>query len=156
MKHLMKNYFISIITIASLMVLLLCCATKSKLEDYQPTSAREKKVLDVFNRMVEVRENRDFETYMSFFHEDAKIFKRVPPGSNNGSFLSKKAYAESPGEEFGIRPMLSDIKITFGQDIVILRCWNKYREVRSRWTLDMERENGQWQVIKYDYTPYRK
>lgn len=52
--------------------------------------------------------------------------------------------------------MLTDIQITFGEDIAILKCWNLYREVRSLWTLDMEKEKGEWRVIKYDYTPYRK
>jgi len=156
MKNLMKKCNISMTTFAFLMGLLLSCATTSRLDDYQPTSAREKEVLDVLNKMVEARENRDFEAYMDFFNDDAKIFKRVHPGSNNGSFLSKQQYAESPGEEFGIRPMLSDIQITFGENIAILKCWNKYREVRSHWKLDLEKEKGEWRVIKYDYSPYRK
>ena len=152
----MKKYFNSIATLSTFMVLLLSCTTPNRLENYQPTSAREKEVFKVLNQLVEARENRDFEAYMAFFNDDAKIFKRVHPGSNNGSFLSKQQYAESPGEEFGIRPMLSDIKITFGEDIAILRCWNKYREVKSHWKLDFEKENGEWRVIKYDYTPYRR
>ena len=156
MKNLMKKCFVSIVTLSSLMVLLFSCATTSRLEDYQPTSAREKEVFEVLNQMVEARENRDFEAYMALFNDDAKIFKRVHPGSNNGSFLSKQQYAESPGEEFGIQPKLSDIQITFGEDIAILKCWNKYREVRSHWKLDLEKEKGEWRVIKYDYTPYRK
>jgi ketosteroid isomerase-like protein len=131
------------------------CAT-SRLEDYQPSSNREKEVLEIFNKMVKARENEDFEAYMAFFNDDAKIFKRLHPGSNNGSFLPKQQYAASPGEEFGIQPMLSNIQITFGEDIAILKCWNQYREVRSHWTLDMEKENGEWRVIKYDYTPYRR
>jgi ketosteroid isomerase-like protein len=135
--------------------LLVSCAT-TRLEDYQPNSEREKEVLEVFNKMVTARENEDFEAYMAFFHDDAKIFKRLHPGSNNGSFLPKQQYAASPGEEFGIQPMLSNIQITFGEDIAILKCWNQYREVRSHWTLDMEKENGEWRVIKYDYTPYRR
>ena len=152
----MNKAIISIITFVVVPIILLSCATAPMSEDHQPKSAREKEVLEVFSKMVEARENRDFETYMSFFHEDAKIFKRVHPGSNNGSFLPKAKYAESPGEEFSIQPMISDIQIHFGEDIAILRCWNKNREVRSRWTLDMEKENGQWRVIKFDYTPYRK
>ena len=156
MKNLMKKCFVSIVTLSSLMVLLFSCATPSRLEDYQPTSAREKEVFEVLSKIVEARENRDFEAYMAFFNDDAKIFKRAHPGSNNGSFLSKQQYAESPGEEFGIRPMLSDIQITFGENIAILKCWNKYREVRSHWKLDLEKEKGEWRVIKYDYSPYRK
>ena len=156
MKNLMKKCTISMTTFAFLMGLLLSCATSSRLEDYQPASVREKEVLEVFNKMVEARENQDFEAYMAFFHDNAKIFKRLHPGSNNGSFLPKQQYADSPGEEFGIRPMLSDVQITFGEDIAILKCWNRNREVRSHWTLDMEKEKGQWRVIKYDYTPYRK
>jgi hypothetical protein len=156
MKNLMKKYFISLTTLASLMGILLSCATTSRLENYQPTSVREKEVLEIFNKMVEARENQDFEEYMTFFRDNAKIFKRLHPGSNNGSFLPKQKYAESPGEEFGIRPMLSDIQITFGADIAILKCWNRNREVTSHWTLDMVTEKGEWRVIKYDYTPYRK
>ena len=146
---------ISIITFGVVAGLLLSCAT-TRLEDYQPGSAQEKEVLEVFNKVVKSRENDDFEAYMAFFHDNAKIFKRLHPGSNSGSFLSKQQYAQSPGEEFGIQPMLSDIQITFGEDIAILKCWNQYREVRSHWTLDMEKEKGEWRVIKYDYTPYRK
>jgi ketosteroid isomerase-like protein len=138
------------------MLLLFSCATSNRMVDYLPSSAREKEVFEVLNQMVEARKNRDFEAYMNFFNDDAKIFKRVHPGSNNGSFLSKQKYEQSPGEEFGIQPMLSDIQITFGEDIAVLRCWNKYREVRSHWKLDFEKENGEWLVIKYDYTPYRR
>jgi hypothetical protein len=131
MKNLMTKCFISLTIFASLIGLIFSCATPTRLEDYQPTSTREKEVLEVFNKMVEARENQDFEEYMTFFHDNAKIFKRVHPGSNNGSFLPKQQYAESPGEEFGIRPMLSDIQVTFGEDIAILKCWNRNREVRS-------------------------
>jgi hypothetical protein len=152
----MTKCIISLTTFASLIGLIFSCATINRLEDYQPSSSREKEVLNVFNKMVEARENQDFEEYMTFFRDNAKIFKRLHPGSNNGSFLPKQKYAESPGEEFGIRPMLSDIQITFGEDIAILKCWNRNREVRSHWTLDMEKEKGEWRVIKYDYTPYRK
>ena len=152
----MNKAIISIITFIVVLGLLLSCATAPISEDHQPKSAQEKEILEIFSKMIEARNNQDFETYMSFFHEDAKIFKRVHPGSNNGSFLPKQTYVESPGEEFGIRPMISDIQVRFGEDIAILRCWNKYREVRSHWTLDMEKEDGQWRVIKYDYTPYRK
>jgi hypothetical protein len=151
----MKKSIISIITIGVVAGLLLSCAT-TRLEDYQTSSTQEKEVLEVFNKMVKARENEDFETYMTFFYDNAKIFKRLHPGSNNGSFLPKQRYAQSPGEEFGIQPMLTDIQITFGEDIAILKCWNQYREVRSLWTLDMEKEKGEWRVIKYDYTPYRK
>ena len=126
------------------------------MEDFQPTTAREKEVFEVLSKMVEARENRDFEAYMDFFQESARIFKRTHPGSDKGSFLSKQQFAKSPGEEFGIRPKLSDIQIAFGEDIAVLRCWNKYRKVRSRWKLDFEKENGEWRVIKYDYTPYRR
>ena len=156
MKILTKKCFVSITTLSFLMMLLFSCVSTNRLENYQPTSDREKEVFGVLNKMVEARENRDFEAYMALFNDNAKIFKRVHPGSNNGSFLSKQQYAESPGEEFGIRPMLSDIQITFGEDIAILKCWNKYREVRSHWKLDLEKEKGEWRVIKYDYTPYRK
>ena len=152
----MKRNIISITTLAPLLGFLLSCATTTSLEDFQPSSSREKEVLEVFNKMVEAREERDFEEYMGFFHDSAKIFKRLHPGSNNGTFLSKHQYAESPGEEFSIQPILSGIEITFGEDIAILRCWNRNREVRSHWTLDMEKENGVWRVIKYDYTPYRR
>jgi ketosteroid isomerase-like protein len=156
MKNLIKQSIVSIFTLAVVVGLPLSCATAPRLEDHQPFSAREKEVLEVFNKMVEARENQDFEAYMAVFHDDAKIFKRVHPGSNNGAFLPKQQYSESPGEEFGIQPKLSDIQISFGEDIAILRCWNRYREVRSRWKLDMEKEKGEWRVIKYDYTPYRK
>jgi len=152
----MKKSIISIIYLFSIAGLLLSCASASRLEDYPPASSPEKEVLEVFNRMVEARENQDFEAYMAFFHDNAKIFKRVHPGSNNVSFLPKQQYAQSPGEEFGIRPMVSGVEITFGEDIAILRCWNRNREVRSHWTLDLEKEKGEWRVIKYDYTPYRR
>jgi hypothetical protein len=151
----MKKGIISIITFVVVAGLLHSCAT-TKLEDYQPSSTQEKEILEVFNEMVKARANQDFEAYMTFFHDNAKIFKRLHPGSNNGSFLSKQQYAQSPGEEFGIQPMLTDIQITFGEDIAILKCWNQYRDVRSHWTLDMEKDHGAWRVIKYDYTPYRK
>lgn len=152
----MIKSIISIAYLFSIVGLSISCAPTARLEDYRPNSMEEKEVLEVFNKMVEARENEDFEAYMTFFHDNAKIFKRMHPGSNNGSFLSKKQYAESPGEEFGIRPMLTDVQITFGEDIAILKCWNRYREVRSHWALDMEKEKGEWRVIKYDYTPYRR
>ena len=61
-------------------------------------------VLKEFKDSLEVaRKNEDFETYMSYFRDDAKIFKRLHPGSNSGSFLPKQQYAKSPGEEFGIQ-----------------------------------------------------
>jgi hypothetical protein len=150
----MKKVIISITTLASLMGLLLSCAT-TRLEDYQSTSAREKEVLEVFNKMVKARENEDFEAYMAFFHDNAKIYKRLHPGSNSGSFLPKQQYAESPGEEFGIRLRITNVRITIGEDLAILKCWNTYRSVISIWTIDLEKEKGEWRVIKYDYTPYR-
>jgi hypothetical protein len=151
----MKRSIISIICLLSIAGFLVSCAT-SRLEDYQPSSNREKEVLEIFNKMVKARENEDFEAYMAFFNDNAKIFKRLHPGSNSGSFLPKQQYAASPGEEFSIRPMLSGIQMTFGEGIVILKCWNQNREVRSHWTVEMEKEKDEWRVIKYDYTPYRR
>ena len=151
----MKKCIRSPATLAILVGLLLSCAT-SRIEDYRPKSTQEKEVLEVFAEMIDARRNQDFEAYMTFFNDNAKIFKRLHPGSNSGSFLPKHKYAASPGEEFSIPPMPTDIQITIGEDIAILKCWNLQREVRSHWTLDMEKENGQWRVIKYDYTPYRR
>jgi ketosteroid isomerase-like protein len=152
----MNKAIISIITFVVVHGSLLSCKTTTIPDDLQPNSTQEREVLEVFNKMVEARENQDFEAYMSFFDDDAKIFKRLHPGSDNGSFLNKKEYSESPGEEFSIRPMVSDIDVHIGEDIAILRCWNRNREVRSQWILDMEKKEGEWRVIKYDYTPYQR
>lgn len=91
----MKKGIMSISIFGIVVGLLLSCA-KTRLEDYQPGSTQEKEVLEVFNKMVKARENEDFEAYMTFFYDDAKIFKRLHPGSNNGSFLSKQQYTQSP------------------------------------------------------------
>ena len=134
----------------------LSCAKTTRLEDFSPRSPQEQEVFEVLKEMVEARQNMDFEAYMAFFHNDAKILKRRHPGSINGSFIPKQEYANSPGEDFGIRPMLTDLQITFGEDIAILKCWNQHRDVKSLWSIDMEKEKGEWLVIKYEYTPYRK
>lgn len=152
----MKKSILLITALLFVVELLFSCATANKLEDYKPNSPKEQEVFQVLQKMVEARQNQDFEAYMALFHSDAKIFKRQHPGSNNGSFISKQQYVKSPGEDFGILPMLTDLKITFGEDIAILRCWDQYRGLRSLWTLDMEKEKGEWRVIKYEYTPYRK
>ena len=46
--------------------------------------------------------------------------------------------------------------IKIGEDLAILDFWNKHKEVMSHLKLEMEKEKGQWRVIKYDYTPYRR
>jgi hypothetical protein len=135
--------------------LLFSCATPG-LEDYRPGSAQEEEVLAVFNEMIEARKNQDFDEYMDFFHDSAKIFKRVHPGSNSGSFIPKEQYEESPGEEFGIQLNPFYVQIKTGEDLAILDCWNQHRKVRSHLKLEMEKEKGEWRVIKYDYTPYRR
>ena len=150
----MNRSIISITILISLFLLLFSCAS-TRLEDYRAKSAQEKEVLEVFNEMIEARKDQDFDEYMAFFHDDAKIFKRLHPGSNSGSFLPKKQYAESPGEEFGIQLTPTHLRIKVGEDLAILDCWNQFREVKSHLKLDMEKEKGQWRVIKYDYTPYR-
>ena len=80
----MKKSIISIAILVSLVGLLFSCAT-TRLEDYRPTSTQEKEVLEVFTEMIEARKNQDFDEYMAFFHDNAKIFKRLHPGSNSGS-----------------------------------------------------------------------
>ena len=155
MENPMQRVILSIAILASLLGLLFSCATPA-LEDYRPKSAQEKEVLAVFTEMIAARKNQDFYEYMDFFRDDAKIFKRLHPGSNSGSFLPKKEYEESPGEEFGIQLNPAYFQIKMGEDLAILDFWNKHREVMSHLKLEMERENGQWLVIKYDYTPYRR
>jgi len=144
------------ITILVSLVGLLCSCAATRLEDYRPKSTQEKEVFEVFYEMIEVRKNQEFDEYMDFFHDNAKIFKRLHPGSNSGSFLPKQQYAESPGEEFGIQLMPNHVRIKTADDIAFLDCWNQYRDVKSHLKLDMEKEKGEWRVIKYDYTPYRK
>jgi len=102
MENPIKRGILSIAVLVSLFGLLFSCATPA-LEDYRPKSAQEKDVLAVFTEMIEARKNQDFYEYMDFFRDDAKIFKRLHPGSNSGSFKPKKEYEESPGEEFGIQ-----------------------------------------------------
>ena len=113
----MNKAIISIITYVFVAGLLCSCATTNRTEDYQPNSTQEKEVLEVFYKIVEARKNQDFEAYMAFFRDDAKIFKRVHPGSNNGSFLPKPHYAESPGEEFSI--VLKELKISINHPLLI-------------------------------------
>lgn len=151
----MKKIILFINALIFAACLLLSCAT-TRLEDYRPKNEQEQEVLEVLKKMVEARQNEDFEAYMAFFHDDAKIFKRQHPGSINGSFISKQEYANSPGEDFGIRPMLKDLKISIGVDFAILECWDEYKGLKSHWILDMEKEKGEWRVIKYEYTPYRR
>ena len=155
MENPMQRVILSIAILASLLGLLFSCATPA-LEDYRPKSAQEKDVLAVFTEMIEARKNQDFYEYMDFFRDDAKIFKRLHPGSNSGSFIPKEEYEESPGEEFGIQLNPTHFQIKMGEDLAILDFWNKQREVWSHLKFEMEKENGQWLVIKYDYTPYRR
>jgi hypothetical protein len=155
MENLMKKSIIFIPILVSLVGLLLSCAT-TRLEDFKPKSTQEKEVLEVFTEMIEARKNQDFDEYMEFFNDNAKIFKRLHPGSNSGSFIPKQQYAESPGEEFGIQLNPTYVRIKTGEDLAILDCWNQYRAVKSHLKLDMEKEEGEWRVIKYDYTPYRR
>jgi len=155
MENPIKRGILSIAILVSLFGLLFSCATPA-LEDYRPKSAQEKEVLAVFTEMIEARKNQDFYEYMDFFRDDAKIFKRLHPGSNSGSFKPKKEYEESPGEEFGIQLNPTHFQIKMGEDLAILDFWNKQREVWSHLKFEMEKENGQWLVIKYDYTPYRR
>ena len=155
MENPMQRVILSIAILVSLFGLLFSCATPA-LEDYRPKSAQEKEVLAVFTEMIEARKNQDFYEYMDFFRDDAKIFKRLHPGSNSGSFIPKEVYEESPGEEFGIQLNPAYFQIKMGEDLAILEFWNRHREVMSHLKLEMEKEKGQWLVIKYDYTPYRR
>ena len=150
----MNRGILSIAVLVPILGLLFSCA-KPALEDFSPKSAQEKEVLAVFAEMIEARKDQDFYEYMDFFRDDAKIFKRLHPGSNSGSFIPKKEYEESPGEEFGIQLKPTYVQIKTGEDLAILDFWNKHREVWSHMKLEMEKIKGQWRVIKYDYTPYR-
>ena len=154
-KYRVKKIIWFINTLIFAACLLLSCAT-TRLEDYRPKNEQEQEVLEVLKKMIEARQNEDFEAYMAFFHDDAKIFKRQHPGSINGAFISKQEYANSPGEDFGIRPMLKDLQISIGEDLAILKCWDEFKGLKSLWIIDMEKEKGEWRVIKYEYTPYRR
>ena len=155
MENFIKQSILSVAIFISLGGLLLSCAA-TRLEDYKPTSTQEKEVLEVFKEMIEARKNQDFDEYMDFFNDNAKIFKRLHPGSNNGSFIPKQQYTESPGEEFGIQLNPTYVRIKTGGDFAILDCWNQYRAVKSHLKFDMEKEDDEWRVIEYDYTPYRR